>query len=150
MDEARAFLNALREKLPTGIYSLTSTGKAYRIAVQIEATNADEATALATSMGGSAGATRISKAAKAKVKSDNAASTEAVETKNEMENTEEVAKTKKATKAKDKPAKKSAGAAGPRFEKKTACAAPGHGEYGDIEKHNKKHHGGKPYVAKKS
>jgi hypothetical protein len=132
------FILALRKVMLTGVYSINAPIKdgGCRVAVQIEGAKIEEANQIARDMRGSPGAVVTPRRTKQQ-------STEQQE-KAEGEPDDDMAKTKKSTKA-AKVSKK----ASPRFAKKTECAAPGHGEYGDIELHNKKHHGGKAYVAPK-
>jgi hypothetical protein len=140
--KARELIEKLRGMMPTGVYSINSpTAKGgCRIAIQVEGSRVEEAAQTVKDLGGSPGSVITPKrtepkATKAKPEPDEPAGDEG------DSGVSPKAKSKKATvKA---PKEKSA-----RFGKKTECAAPGHGEYGDIESHNKKHHNGKAFVAK--
>jgi hypothetical protein len=144
----REFVKKLGEKMATGVYSINApTGSGgCRVAVQIESAKVEEAHKVATEMGGKPGAVATPKRTAAPAKSKPQQEEPADDTK---EGDSGMPGKKKGAKKSGKSAKAvTTKAPSPRFAKKTACDAPGHGEYGDIESHNKKHHAGKAFVAK--
>lgn len=135
---ARKAIELLKSKVATGMYSLNSpTAKGgCRIAIQVEGSKVSEAQQIITEAGGTPGSVATPRRTE---KPEKPAAADAAE------GATMPAATKEKPKAKAKAASK---VASPRFGKKIECKAPGHGEYGDIESHNKKHHGGKAFVVK--
>lgn len=137
----RVFIDQLKQQgIAIAVYSInapTTTGGC-RVAVQVEGAEIERATKIVTDMKGTTGPVKTPKRTETKQ------TNEPADEKNSEGDSGEMPAKKKTT-AKKATSKKTAS---PRFAKKTACAAPGHGEYGDIESHNKKHHAGKAFVAK--